>query len=354
MDSELKEFSKKIKLYDNVMARSILNLYQDPIIIMSLVPYLSLICDSFYSYTDAKKKYKDVFSEITEIRNSIKFESQKYRKLKKRVIEVDNISHEKFAGKLKLKGCPVFPYNNFAIYTNGDKKIISTTNLVWFAEGNYTSKSDKEYFYSLGKDMGAFLTIMFQAITPDESPLFPLPKSDVAFYGAQFNTFTSKQFKNNYDRDINITLLNLLGLINFPRYVLKEIIGDNNFFYFKCRFISSYYAFTTLENMYNYSIFNRALTNENMQYLKELLRKYNIKIFSKLRSCLMHYDLSIEENIDYDLLNIKFNDFGLIKSLGYSTNYSNLISLLNEFCDRIEIFSKSIIDVSTSKLILLS
>lgn len=325
--------------------KKLISEYCDPIFAIQMIPYMALFCRSYQEYTKIELINSEVDSEIYDLRNCLKIYGERYGKNKKRFITVDEEQNEEYKSQLRfefLKKMNV--HYNLGMYFTKDKKIIGNTQLIESMLKLYgLPKHEKQQkCYSLGK----YLASVVGSISKDLSDIIMVPQIVTEgqlpkFFYKDINTNKSKFFNNKLEKHENLFFLHILSGLNFVKYVLCPLLAKENVWLFRIKYISIYHAYRGVVKMDSHAK-NSGLKEINLWKGVDSIIEEGKKMFSsKLRNCMMHYDLNIDNEFSISESNFSWNKpfFGLIEEcFGEMTTYEVYLKRVEKLGEKIEDF----------------
>ena len=326
---------------------SIIREVKDPVFAMAAMEYYSLFVRSCQEYTEKSFFESDVNKRIKDIRDFIKAYSDRFGKSKRRIGNVDSEQNEQFRAMLKFDFMKDWNIHlNLGTYWTADRHIVANTQMIAdFLGVNDLSGSDtRKQQLELGCYIGSFISsvrsVFAESMTP---PVINKDSSSMPIkYYYDLNTNNNDPlFIDNQEKKLNLFYLNLLCSINFAKFQIRPLLDDNNTWLFRVEYIVTYYVCRALQRLKNYCDNNNDIIVDTNEILK--LTQCGEKLFdSKLRSCMMHYNLEGREVLSAKLIEKPL--FGIIENCFEGMDYYTYFQKLRDFEDRIILYLESKFD----------
>lgn len=305
-----------------------------PIIGLSFLPYFALFCMAISEYYRSKGLMINLDNNspfsVSDIRNKLKLFDDKYGKMQKQILTVDNIQDMEFKNKLRF---PILKYlnlhYNLGIFVNEDKYIIGNTQYMYymFQDKRFSKRDIKgEQVKEFSRLLGTLINSVSQGLKNFE-PNFHVDiyqRHYPVFY-QDFNTNRNFNFFQSYKngKDFSLRLLHVLCSVNFARYVLDEFVSENNIWSLRIKYIIMYYAYRSVEKLVKY------LPNNTIRFAPT---EYMELLDGEFRSCMMHYTFINKDSciISDDYLDHRTPFFGLIESRFNGMSYDCLCKAINQ------------------------
>ena len=150
-------------------------------------------------------------------------------------------------------------------------------------------------------------------------------------------------FVDNSSKELNLLFLHLFCNMNFLKYILRGLFKEGNTWIFRTEYIVTYYTFRALQRLKNYCENNSDITIDSVEI--ERILKIGEPLFqSKLRNCMMHYDLKNQGVISTENVNKHF--YGIIETCFPDMDYYTYLGKLRELSDEIIAFLEKRFDFS--------
>ena len=331
---------------------SLLQSERSPVFLLAVMPYYALFVKACQEFFDNDYIPENVSSQIASIRNYIKSSGDRFSKIKSRIEEVDFEQNEQFKNQLKyafLKNWNV--HWNMGTYWTDDRHIIGNTQMIadYLGINNSFDRTENDRQYDLALKISSFVSSIqsgfSKVLTP---PKIFRPKKGVTinwFYDLNTNT-ELLLFNNNYPKEINIFLLDLLCSMNFVKYILRPLLVRNNWL-LRIEYITTYYTFRGLQRIRNQR-FSVGKDLINIDLLADIIDLKPEVFNSRFRNCMMHYGLENREVIKDEYLELPF--YGIVESCFPDTDYNSYLHKLNELSNRLIEYLESVFNSSDIKL----
>lgn len=355
--SELSELERLISIRiiqeDAEAIYSLLKTERDSIFAMEIIPYYVLFVQSCQEYLGENFLAESIKEDFKNIRNHIKEYAKGFGKSKKRVLSVDNTQNEDFKEQLRIECLKSMNVHfNLGSYWTDSGHIIGNTQQIadFFSIKSMFDPELNGKNYRIGRQIGSFVASVQEGF----SSTLDVPNIDRKQVGIKINYFydintnlKNGLFKHDIPKDVNLFFLHLLCSMNFVKHILRALFADGNKWAFRIEYIVSYYTLCALERFKNYHtsipysvIDMRGVTN---------ILAYKHKLFhTKVRNCMMHYNLENAGVITYANINKPF--YGIIENCFDGVSFSNYISMLHDFSDMVIDFLEKQFDFSCVEL----
>ena len=186
---------------------------------------------------------------------------------------------------------------NLGTYWTEDHHIIGNTQqLAAFIDARDLSDPGvKKKQYDLGYQIGSFVSSMRSGLSAAFGQLAVARATTAITIKNYYDINTNKcnaLFVDNAFKERNLFYLHLLCNMNFVKYILRPLFPDGNTWAFRVEYIVTYYTFRALLRLKNYCENNNdILVDTNGINGLELAESGIFQ--SKLRNCMMHYNLEI-------------------------------------------------------------
>lgn len=312
---------------------------------VGIIPYMALFCRSVQEYLGIELISPEIDSEIYDIRNSIKVYGDKYGKGKKRFLGSDEMQNQEFREMLRFEFTKELNIHyNLGIYFDDKHHIIGNTQL--FADVlkmNGLSNDEKaKKAFSLGRDLASIIGSVAAGCEKSiTAKPFPLCTELPEFHYADINTNRSLFFNSFYKKDVNLFMLHIVSNLGFVSYVLEKVVGRNNPWLFRTKYLVTYYSFLGLHKL------KQHLENETLydagDLIKAITRVVDSKdklFLSKFRNCMMHYDLVADGS--FAISDAHFDNkkplYGLVEDCFNGLSYDDFFDLITALSKEIEDF----------------
>lgn len=326
---------------DCVTLKALTPIISQPVVILGMMPYLSLFCNSFQEYIKniipVEIKNDSPFV-ISDIRSKLKLFDERYGKMRKQILLSDNLQDQEFKGKLRFtwtRGLDI--HYNLGVFFDEEGHIISNTQYVFYLfQDKSFSKSlqNPDEIRTLGKIIGTVINSVSEGLKDF------LPDYCVSTYSKEFKVrYKDFNTNRNFDlfsqlsngKEVTLRLLHILSSINFLRYIVMKITDNSNPWQLRAKYITFYYVVKSIERIvHTLDTTDNEEKNLSMR-LKECISCDEGLFDSEFRSCMMHYGFCNNGKwaINDQYLDKQIPFFGLIESRfsGYSfTEYTNLLN----------------------------
>ena len=345
--SEIRRKTCSLSLIQNdcEMLKAICMKYRDPIFYLGLLPYMALFCRSLQEYFGISLISPEVDSEIYDIRNGIKLYGDRFSRSKKRIVHTDETQNKEFQDKLRFSFMKRLNIHyNLGIYFDNDRHPVGNTQLVEYLlkmRGLSEAKKGEKAFI-LGNHLGCIVGEASNALSKIAvPPNIKIEKEIPKFFYSDQNTNVSKFFNPVYGKDINLFFLHILCSLGFVKYVLEPCVSMENPWIMRIKYIVTHYSFSGLNRLKGH-IENNCLNGlEDIVSQIEAIVDKNENIFNtKFRNCMMHYDLS--DNEQFVISDPNYDDskalFGLVEECFDGQSYEEYYLRLSAISSRIEEF----------------
>lgn len=332
---------------------SLMQTERDPIFLMEIIPYFALFIQSFQEYMRENCLADSVSKELKDLRNHIKKYAERFGKSKKRVVSVDNEQDKDFKEQLKyelLKKMNV--HFNLGTYWTDDRHVVGNTQKLadFFAIESVFDNKQKEKSYQLAFHISSFVSTIRDSLAVGLSDFIIERERQSISINFYYDINTNK--KNNLlsksqKKEISLFYLHLLCNMNFVKYILRPLFLDGNIWAFRVEYIVSYYTFRALERLKNYTENNNDIIVDT-NAICDILKQGRLLFTTKLRNCLMHYNLENAGVIS--LKNIDKPFYGIIENCFEGKSYKEYLIELHEFSDILIDFLNKQFDFTDVKL----
>lgn len=358
--SELSEIERLISIRimqeDAESIYSLLKTERDAIFNMEIVPYYVLFVQSCQEYMGENFLPESIEKDFKNIRNHIKAYAEGFGKSQKRVLSVDDTQNENFKEQLRFEFLKTMNIHlNLGSYWTDSRHIIGNTQqLADFLSVSSTSDPAlKKKSLQMGYQIGSFVSLARDGFSNSlDYPIIERKQNSVKinyYYDVNTNRI-NKLFTQSIPKELNLFFLHLLCNMNFVKHILRPLFADGNTWIFRIEYIVSYYTLRALERYKNYCE-NNCYTFVDMKGIVDILACGEKLFQTKLRNCMMHYDLENAgvitiKNVDKPFYGIIENCFNGISYQDYTASLHNLSDMIIEYLENIFDFS----DVNLKKL----
>lgn len=320
---------------------SLLSSERDSIFTMEIIPYYALFVQSCQEYLGKNLLPKEIALNIKDIRNHIKAYAESFGKTKRKVALIDQEQDMNFKSKLRfdfLKDWNI--HLNLGTYWTEDHHIIGNTQqLAAFigAKDLSDSRVSKKQ-YDLGYQIGAFVSSVHSGFSASFGQPVVARAATAITITNYYDINTNKHnvlFVDNASKERNLFYLHLLCNMNFVKHILRRLFLDGNMWVFRVEYIVTYYTFRALLRLKNYNENNRDIAID-IGGIKDLEEAENNIFCSKLRNCMMHYNLENQNVVSLEHIECPF--FGIIENCFDGRDYNSYLKALHSLSDKIIAF----------------
>lgn len=314
---------------------SLLTTETDPIFGMDIIPYYALFVQAYREFMGDKFLPESTATEIKDIRNHIKILAENFRKSKRKIAEIDKQQNEYFKSKLKFNFLKKWNIHlNLGTYWTADHHIIGNTQqLASFLGIKSFDNSAKKRQYELGYHIGSFVASTRAKFTESMGEVQRNRTSVSIKYYFDLNTNRDNSlFIDNSLKELNLFFLDLLCNMNFIKYILRELFEDGNTWVFRIEYIVSYYTLRALERLKNYCENNNDVALDTKD-IADILTQGEKFFNTKLRNCMMHYNLTNAGVITFENMDKPF--YGIIETCFNGKSYREYLASLHNLSDNI-------------------
>lgn len=327
---------------------SLLASERNSIFSMGIVPYYALFVQSCQEFMGENFLPESTATEIKDIRNHIKIYAESFGKIKKRILTADDEQNEDFKSQLRCRFLRSWNIHlNLGTYWTDDYHVISNTQqLADFLGIKFLNKSAGKRQYELGYQIGSFVASVRGGFS--ESLGLPVIQrnNEAVSIKHYFDMNTNRRnivFVDNASKELNLLFLHLLCNMNFLKYILRGLFKEGNIWIFRTEYIVTYYTLRALQRLKNYCENNSDITIDGVEI--ERILKIGEPLFqSKLRNCMMHYNLENQGVISTENVNKHF--YGIIETCFGGMDYYTYLGKLRELSDEIIAFLEKRFDFS--------
>lgn len=208
----------------------------------------------------------------------------------------------------------------------------------------------KEKNYQIGYHIGSFVASFRKGLA--NSSNFPIIERERKSISINYYCDINTNKRNNLlfkgqKKEINLFYLHLLCNMNFVKYILRPLFLDGNIWVFRVEYIVSYYTLRALERLKNYTENNKDITIESKE-LYDILKLGKVLIKTKVRNCMMHYNLENAGVISFENIDKPF--YGIIEKCFNGKSYQEYLIELHGLSNMIIDFLNNQFDFSNVKL----
>lgn len=354
---ELQEVERRISVRimqeDAESIYSVMKTEQDSVFSMQVLPYYALFVQEAQKFIEDEFLPETVSADIKDIRNHIKVYSERFTKSQEKIRKIDEKQDEDFKEQLRFDFLKLMNVHlNLGTYWTEDHHLIGNTQQL--AESlsveNMFDPTLKEKFHEQGYHIGAFVNSIRGGLADSLGGISVERESkyiEIKYY-CDINTNKKNELLTKvFPKEINLLFLHLLGNMNFVKHILKPLFKDDNTWTFRVEYVVSYYTLRALERLKNYHESN----NEefvDIESINELIAESK-KIFNtKIRNCMMHYNLEGAEVIMVESIDKPF--YGIIENCFNDMSYTEYLISLHDFSDKIIDYLENQFDFSEIRL----
>lgn len=336
MESIEKMITVRIIQEDTETIYSLLNTERDPIFAMEIIPYYALFVQSCQEYM-GETFVEENAKRIKDIRNFIKAYGEGFGKTRKRIESIDTKQDEQYKSQLRFDFMKNWDIHlNLGTYWTVNKHVIGNTQMLadFLEIDNIFNPNLGKSQYDLGMQIGSFVTSiregLSQAISP---PMINRRQTGISvewFYDLNTNKY-DELFYDNSSKTLNLFFLNLLGNMNFVKYVLRPLLDRDNKWIFRVKYIVMYYTYRAIQRLKNYCENNTDLCID-LDEFTEILKLSEDLFNPKFRNCMMHYGLENQGVIS--MQNIEKPFYGIVEFCHNGMDYYSFLNNLSGLSDR--------------------
>lgn len=340
-ETEITKKSKEMLFKDGItLLNYTVQTLNNPIISLSLIPYIALYCRSAQEYLGEAILSDSVDSQINDLRNGLKLYSGKYNVGKTATLGVDESQNEYFRNKLRLSYMKKrnVHYNLGVFFDEKGHIIGNTQNIRFFLDlPNIDKKTEKEKCIELGRILGCKLMEIVNKYV-DEDVVLEQTGVNIKIGYYDLNTNRKETFfRKTRDKEINLIILHILSSIGFMEYVLGRTIPKDNLWLLRIKYVVLHYAWIGLKKMKQH--FEQTDKGGIEEYVAELIEEGKIFFSSKFRNCMMHYNL-FDKNGKSTILQEYYDEeiplYGLVESCFEGKSWNTFFDDLDNYSKQIE------------------
>lgn len=354
---ELAEYERLISIRimqeDSESIYSLLQTEKDSVFSMEIIPYYALFIQSCREYMGENFLPEAIAKDLKDIRNHIKIYADGFTKSQKRVTAVDDVQNRDYKAQLRFEFLKKLNIHlNLGTYWTDERQIIGNTQqLADFlaVESMFDPKLKKKY-YQMGEHIGSFVASVRDSLADALS--YPIVEREyittsVNYYYDINTNKNNSLLPKGQSKQINLFYLHLLCNMNFVKYMLRPLFKDDNIWTFRVEYIVSYYTLRALERLKNYCENNKDITIDTKE-INNILNKGELLFVTKLRNCMMHYNLENAGVITIE--NIYKPFYGIIENCFDGMGYQEYLIELHGLSDMIIKFLNNQFDFSNVTL----
>jgi len=322
---------------------------------LSLIPYIALYCRSAQEFLGEKFISDEVDKSITDIRNGLKIFTEKYSKIKNKVLTSDNQQDMDFRNRLRFSIMRNWNiHNNLGIYFDDEGNVIGNTqNMDYFISIPSTKINDKNlHAQEVGMMLGSKIGLILNNVCKENEKIVIQQEIEYPNFGyMDINTNRDNFFfKKTDNKELNLIILHVLSTIGFAEHVLYKLRPDNQWT-LRIEYIVAHYGWSCLKK-----IKNHYENNEGFNFANDVgdLLDEGTKLFpSEFRNCMMHYDLF--DNERGVLIVPKYFDerimfYGLVESLFDGKSSADFFMELRMYLNKMEKYLMSWFNLDKKKI----
>ena len=340
--SELSELERLISIRliqeDAEAIYSLLKTERDSIFTLGVTPYYVLFVQSCQEYIGKNFKSESLQKDFKDIRNHIKAYADKFGKSQKRVLSVDDTQNEDFKEQLRFEFLKTMNVHlNLGSYWTDTGHIIGNTQQLagFLSVSSMFDPALKDKSYQMGNQISSFVSSVRNGFSTSlEYPRIERGQSSIKInYYYDINTNKNNELlSQSVPKELNLFFLHLLCNMNFVKHILRPLFTDGNAWIFRIEYVTSYYTLRALERFKNFCEFN-GCAFVDMTGIIELLAQKEKLFQTKLRNCMMHYNLENAGVITIENVDKPF--YGIIENCFNGMSYQDYTILLHNLSDKI-------------------
>lgn len=332
---------------------SLLSSERDSVFAMESIPYYALFVQSCQEYIGKNFLSEEIALNIKDIRNHIKSYAESFGKSKRKIASIDQEQDRNFKSQLRFNFLKSWNIHlNLGTYWTEDHHIIGNTQqLAAFIDAKDLSDPGvKKKQYDLGYQIGSFVSSVRSGLSASFGQLAIVRDATAITIKNYYDINTNKHnvlFVDNAFKERNLFYLHLLCNMNFVKYILRPLFPDGNTWVFRVEYIVTYYTFRALLRLKNYCENNNDIVIDT-NGIKGLELAESDIFKSKLRNCMMHYNLENQDILSFEHIERPF--FGIIENCFDGMDYRSYLGLLHSLSDRIIDFLETHFNCSNIEL----
>lgn len=354
---ELTEYERLISIRimqeDAESIYSLLQTERDSIFAMEIIPYYALFVQSCQEYMGENLLPESIAKDLKDIRNHIKVYTDGFGKSQRRVATVDDAQDRDFKEQLRfdfLKKINI--HLNLGTYWTEERQVIGNTQQLadFLSVKSMFDPKIKEKNYQIGYHISSFVASFRDGLA--DSLSYPIIERECKSISINYYCDINTNKRNNLllksqKKEIKLFYLHLLCNMNFVKYILRPLFPDGNIWAFRVEYIVSYYTLRALERLKNYSENNKDIIIETKE-IYDILKQGELLFTTKLRNCMMHYNLENAGVISFENIDKPF--YGIIENCFDGKSYQEYLIELHGLSDTIINFLNNQFDFSDVKL----
>lgn len=333
---------------------SLLKTERDSIFSMEVIPYYVLFVHSCQEYMGENFLPESMEKDFKDIRNHIKVYAERFTKSQRRVLSVDDIQNEDFKEQLRFDFLKTMNIHlNLGSYWTDTGYIIGNTQQLadFLSVSSIFDPALKEKNYQMGYQIGSFVASIREGLSDSlDHLIIERNKNSVKInYYCDINTNSkNKLFSQSIPKELNLFFLHLLCNMNFVKHILHPLFVDGNIWSFRIEYIVSYYTLRALERFKNYCENNYFYESVDIKGIVNILACGETVFQTKLRNCMMHYNLKNAGVITIENIDKPF--YGIIENCFKGMSYQDYIVSLHNLSDMIIEYLENRFDFSNVQL----
>lgn len=345
-----------IELDGRTIKELILMKNRSGIISLSLIPYIALYCRSVQEFFGEKIMSDEDDKSINDIRNGLKFYSEKYSKAKQTVLKLDEQQDIEFRNRLRFAITRMWNvHNNIGVFFDEKGHIIGNTqNMNYYINIPSIDIDDKNMrAKQVGIVLGGKVGMILDSMCTLNSKV-QIKQNEYRSKFGYIDANTNRKnglFSRSEDKELNLTMLHILSTIGFVEHVLHEIISDNNHWVLRVEYVVAHYGWKSLKMLKQHCENNKGYDFGND--ISSILEEGAMLFASEFRNCMMHYGLCDKEGkpliapLYYDE-RVPF--YGLIESLFNGQSCEEFYSKMRLYLDKMERYLMTWVNVDINKI----
>ena len=354
---ELKDYERLISIRiikeDVESIYSLIQTERNSIFSMEIIPYFALFIQSCQEYMGEDCLPDSISKELKDIRNYIKKYAEGFGKSKKRVISVDSEQDRDYKEQLKydfLKKMNI--HLNLGTYWTDNRHVVGNTQQLadFLSVESMFDNALREKLYQLSYHISSFVVSTRDGLADFLSyPIIERERQSISInYYCDINTNKENVlFLKTQKKEISLFYLHLLCNMDFVKYILRPLFRDGNIWVFRVEYIVSYYTLRALERLKNYTENNNDITADT-KAICDILKQGRLLFTTKLRNCMMHYNLENAGVISRENIDKPF--YGIIENCFDGKSYQEYLIELHGLSDTLIDFLNDQFDFSYVKL----
>ena len=256
---------------------------------------------------------------------------------------MDDTQNEDFKEQLRFEFLKtVNVHLNLGSYWTDTGHIIGNTQQLagFLSVSSMFDPALKDKSYQMGNQISSFVSSVRNGFSTSlEYPRIERGQSSIKInYYYDINTNKNNELlSQSVPKELNLFFLHLLCNMNFVKHILRPLFTDENAWIFRIEYVTSYYTLRALERFKYFCEFN-GCAFVDMTGIIELLAQKEKLFQTKLRNCMMHYNLENAgvitiENVDKPFYGIIENCFDGMSYQDYTISLNNLSNMIIGFLE---------------------